>query len=428
MDLITFLAIALAALTVVCAAILLGFWRTSKNLAVATNENENLKQRLAEQEIAAEEKLGLLDEAKEKLKLEFKVVAGELLTGHSNTFKEQNKEQIEGLLKPLRERIETFNTTLGDAHKENLAERVRLAEQIKNMTQTSTEMLSETANLTRALKGDSKTQGMWGEMVVERILEQSGLRKGHEYAREESVVDEDGKRLRPDFIVHLPNKGHVIIDSKVSLTAYEAFVNETDEFLRAEHLSAHVQSVRTHIKSLSDKKYHHVSDSPLDYVILFMPIEGALASALEADPGLTAAAAEKNVPIATPTTLMIALRTIANIWLVERRNQNAEEIARKAGTIYEKFVGFTGDMESIGKRLDQARDSYDDAIKKLSTGRGNVLRQVEQLKQLGAKTSKSIPSTLLADVDEPVEEADADTPTSSNAEIHEIPLRRDGGE
>ncbi len=426
MDLITFLAISLVALTIVCAAILFAFWRASKNLAVATKEIENLNQRLAEQKIAAEEKLALLDEAKEKLKLEFKDVAGELLAGHSNTFKKQNKEQVEGLLRPLREQIDRFDKTLGDAHKENLLERANLARHIENMTQTSTEMLSETANLTRALKGESKTQGMWGELVVERILERSGLRKGQEYAREESVVDEDGKRLRPDFIVRLPNKGHVIIDSKVSLTAYEAFVNEADEDIRAGHLSAHVQSVRNHIKSLSDKKYHHVSDSPLDYVILFMPIEGALASALDADPGLTAEAAEKNVPIATPTTLMIALRTIANIWQVERRNQNAEEIAQKAGRIYEKFVGFTGDMESIGKRLDQARDSYDDAIKKLSTGRGNVVRQVEQLKQLGAKTSKSIPSTLLADVDEPAEEADADIPTSSNAEIHELPVRRDG--
>jgi DNA recombination protein RmuC len=369
----------------------------------ATRRVVELETMLAAEARAHEEKLALLTGAKDQMKLEFQAMATEIMKGHSSAFTEQNKKQIEVLLGPLREHINVFQKELKTAHHESTVERTTLAQQIKSLTQASATMLAETTNLTRALKGEAQTQGAWGEMILESILAKSGLREGEEYVVQQSHGTADGGRLRTDLIVRLPSGERVIVDSKVSLTAFEAYVKAEDDAERERHLKAHLASLRTHIKTLSSKDYVAAAGSGLDYVIMFVPIEGALAAALQADPGLTSHAVENNVPIATPTTLMIALRTVANLWKVERRNRNAEAIAERAGKLYEKFVGFVGDLQKVGTSLDQAKKNYDGAISKLHVGSGNIVRQVEQLKDMGAKTTKSLPPELLSDgTDEPL--------------------------
>ncbi len=362
-----------------------------------------LETTLAKEREAHEQKVALLDEAKERLTLEFRNLANGILTDHSAKFTQQNKEQVSQLLDPLRERIVEFKTTLETAHTETKVERATLAEQIRNLTSTSAAMASETTNLTRALKGDLKTQGAWGEMLLESILERSGLRAGEEYEAQSSYTNEDGRRIIPDFLVKLPNGQKIVVDSKVSLKAFETHVNAEDEATRATSLQAHVASVRNHIKILSEKDYQLAVGSHLDFVIMFMPIEAALGAALGHDPAITAYGIDQNVLIATPTTLMITLRTIANVWQVERRNRNAEKIAERAGSLYDKFVGFVEDMQGLGSRIEQARTAYDGAMNKLTSGRGNVVRQIGQLKELGAKTAKSLPADLVDDGDEPFE-------------------------
>ena len=345
------------------------------------------------------EKFALLSEAKEQMKLEFKALAAEVMKDNSATFSEQNKKQVEILLNPLREHIDTFQKELKTAHHQSTIERTTLAAQIQNLTQTSSTMLTETANLTRALKGEAQTQGAWGQMILESILDKSGLRAGEEYTIEESHRTDDGTLVRTDVIVNLPNGQRVVIDSKVSLKSFDGYVKAEDEAERASYLKAHLSSLRTHIRELSSKEYHATAASSLDYVIMFVPIEGALAAALQEDKTLTTYAVENNVPIATPTTLMIALRTMANLWQVERRNRNAEAIADRAGKLYEKFVGFVGDLQKIGNSLDQAKKNYDDGMKKLSTGRGNIVGQLEQLKEMGAKTGKALPPALISEIE-----------------------------
>jgi DNA recombination protein RmuC len=370
-------------------------------------ENTRLETTLAKEAEAHAEKLALLEGAEERLKLQFQTVAADILKGQSTTFTKQNKEQLGNLLNPLGERIKEFQQTLQKAHTETTAERGILKEQIKNLSNASADMMTETSNLTRALKGDSQAQGAWGEMILETILEKSGLRAGEEYSAQASHTDEQGNRLRPDFLINLPGDQRIVIDSKVSLKAFEAHTAAEDEAERAVQLRAHIQSLRTHIKGLGEKNYQRAVESHLDYVIMFVPIEGALAVAMQEDPALTAYAIDQNVQITTPNILMALLRTIANVWQVERRNRNAEEIAKRAGSLYDKFAGFATDMDTLGGRLDQAKHSYDAALNKLSAGRGNIVGRIEQLKDMGAKTSKSLPEDLLEDAKEDTSEADA---------------------
>jgi DNA recombination protein RmuC len=346
----------------------------------------------------SDEKLALLAEARERMTKEFRILADEVMKRHGDSFTKQNKEQMDGILTPLRDRLTEFQQGLQMAQTESARERATLKEQIRALTESSAKMTQETHNLTRALKGKAQAQGAWGEMVLSTILEHSGLREGEEYVTQESHSNESGQRLRPDVVVNLPNAQRIVIDSKVSLTAFEAFVNAETDAERPARLKAHLGSMRTHIRSLAGKDYQAASGSRLDYVIMFVPIEGALAVALQADPALTGFAAECNVAIATPTTLMIALRTVANVWQVERRNRNAELIADRAGKLYDKFVGFLDDMGDMGVRLAKARESYDCAMGKLSTGRGSLVKQVEYLRELGAKTSKAMPQNLLDEV------------------------------
>lgn len=361
-----------------------------------------LEEALEQERGQAKKNLELLTDARERMTQEFKVLAAEVMRSHGETFSKQNKDQLDVILAPLREKLGEFQTGLLSAHTESLKERATLAEQIRTLSDQSSRMTSETSNLTRALKGEAQTQGAWGEMILSSILERSGLREGEEYFTQQSHTTEEGRRLRTDVVVHLPGGQKIIIDSKLSLVAFDEFVNAGNPVDRAAALKRHLASVRTHIRTLAGKEYHAAAGSSLDYVVMFIPIEGALAAALQEDPNLTADAVGANVAIATPTTLMIALRTVDNVWKVERRNKNAEQIAERAGKIYDKLVNFVDDMNDLGQRLTQARASYDDAMAKLTSGRGNLAGQVEQLKELGAKSNKALQLSLI-EPDEPEE-------------------------
>ena len=360
---------------------------------------ESLRVSLEEERKGAQDKLKTLMEAREELTNQFKALGAEILQSQGEQLKTANKEQMEHILKPLNDRLGEFGKAVTEAREQSVADRAAVTQQIEALTRTSARMTSETVNLTRALKGASKAQGMWGEMVLSTLLEQSGLRAGHEYETQQSHTTDDGKRVITDVLVSLPGGQKVIIDSKVSLTAFEEAVNaETDE----ERIAAgdrHLASMRAHIRGLSGKSYQASAGGDLDYVIMFVPIEGALALALERDPRLTTLAVELNVAIATPTTLMIALRTIHNVWTVERRNQNAAAIAERAGFLYDKFVGFLSELKSVGTAIGRAQSSYDEAVKKLGTGRGNLVSQAEKLKRLGAKTTGAIPTEFAIDED-----------------------------
>ncbi len=355
-----------------------------------------LKETLDQERRLSVEKIATFNDMRGQLTAEFKLLANDVLKTHGETFSKSNQEQIDGLLNPMRHRLTEFQDVLRLANEQTIRERAALGEQIKSLSDASGRMSTETLNLTRALKGEAQAQGAWGEMILASILERSGLIKGEQYFTQESHTGEEGGRLRPDVIVRLPGDLQVIVDSKVSLVAFEAHVAaETDED-RTSALNRHVASIRGHIRGLSGKKYQDLGSN--DFVVMFIPIEGALALALQRDPEITSHAVANNVAIATPTTLMIALRTVANVWQVENRNRNAEEIAKRAGLLYDKFVGFTEDMLTLRKRLDDAAKSHDDAMNKLSTGSGNLVRQAVLLRALGAKAgSKQIAAALLDD-------------------------------
>jgi DNA recombination protein RmuC len=369
------------------------------------SELATLRETLLQERRKAVESQKLLQDARDSMTREFKLLAEEIMQRHGKTFAAKNLEQIDGTLKPLQEKILEFQQNLQAAHKDSGIERALLVEQIRQLGETSAKMSTETRTLAQALRGKSQTQGAWGEMILQTILEKSGLREGDEYVVQQSHTNDDGDRLRPDVIVRLPNDQSIVVDAKVSLTGYAASVAAETEEERAAHLRTHVSSMRQHVRTLAGKDYQKHAGS-VDYVVMFVPIEGALAAALTVDPDLTSTAIEGSVYIATPTTLMIALRTAANVWHVERRNRNAEEIAARAGKIYDKLFGFVESMDGLGKALGTAYRQYDKAMNQLARGNGNVLRQAEQLKMLGAKTSRAMPGHLLDDsADLAVEEA-----------------------
>ncbi|HBS33397.1 MAG TPA: DNA recombination protein RmuC [Parvularcula sp.] len=341
-----------------------------------------------------EREIANLKQAKEEMRLAFSENAGALMKSHSEAFKAQNREQIDALLAPLKKDIDDFKRSLGDAHVETSKQHGSLKQQIEQLAKQSAAVSKEAENLTRALKGDVQMQGAWGEMIVDTILSRLGMREGVEYTRQETFAGEDG-RARTDYIVNLPTGERLIIDSKVSLVDFEAFVNETGEDARAERLSAHARSLRNHMKGLASKEYQARVGTRLDFVIMFVPIEAALGAALKADEALTLDALDSKVAIATPTTLTTQLKTVAAMWRVERQHRNAEEIAARAGALYDKFVGFAADMQAIGVRIGQLDGAYQEAMKKLSGGTGNLVRQTELLKALGATTAKALPKALL---------------------------------
>lgn len=383
-----------------------------------TNERDDLDRRVVRDKAelqALEARLNDLREAKERMALEFKEVAGELMQSHSKTFKMQNKEQIDELLRPLNKDIKEFKEGVTKAHEESLRQHSALDKHIETLNERSVELSKGTENLTNALKGDSKLQGNWGQHVLEKILQSSGLREGEEYTREETHYDDDNNQVRPDFIVTLPNGDRVIIDSKVSIKHYELATNTESLEEREQFLSEHTRSVRKHIKDLGGKDYHKKAGSRLDFVIMFMPIEPALGAAFQRDDKIGYFAAENKVSIATPTTLMAVLKTIASIWRVERQNKFAEQIASRAGSLYDKFCGFLSDLENVGAAIDKANGAYHEACKKLSTGRGNLVNQTKQLENLGAKITKTIPEKWIEE-DETILETDSAIMIEASAE------------
>ena len=339
---------------------------------------------------AATDKIQLLTRVRADMETKFRDLAQEALQVQGAAFAKSNLEKLNATLTPLKEHVGLFEKELKRVHEDTIKDRADLKTEIRQLSQRSEEISQEAVMLTRALKGDKQKQGAWGEMILESVLERSGLREGEEYETQAHREGDDGARLRPDVIVKMPGGKTLIIDSKVSLVAYADTVNsETQEAADAAR-KRHVISLRSHIKNLAGKGYQNAEDSSVDYVIMFLPIEGAYPEALREDSTLTEYAFDNNITIATPTTLMMALRTIANVWAVERRNKNAEQIAARAGYLYDKVAGFVDSMESIGKSLGQANSAYDKAFDQLSRGHGNVLSQVDKLKNLGAKTSKSI--------------------------------------
>ena len=366
-------------------------------------EKEGLQTRLAtiEAELEAErqqskDKLALLNDAKEELSNQFKSLANDILEDKSKRFTEQNKENLNQLLNPLKTKIGEFQGKVEEVYIQEGKDRSALAEQVKQMMELNRQISSDTLNLTKALKGQSKAQGNWGEMILERVLEVCGLSKGQEYDVQESIKREDGSRGQPDVVVHLPESRHLVIDAKVSLTAYEAYVNSDDEGGKKAALKRHLDSLRGHIKDLSGKNYQDLYGvESLDFVIMFVPVESAFTLASINDTTLWQLAWEKNVLLVCPSTLLFVIRSVAHLWRQEQQSRNAQEIAKKGADLYDKFVGFVDDLNEVGKRMDQARASYDSACKKLSTGRGNLVKRTELLKKLGVNTKKSLPSEMV---------------------------------
>lgn len=341
-----------------------------------------------------EEKLAELDKARERLTEQFKLTANEILKTSGAELNKQSTENLQTLLNPLRDQLKDFREKV----EKDATERSGHAGEIKQLMETvrkdASQMSADAKNLANALRSSSKVQGDWGEMVLATILERAGLREGHEFFTQQSETTEDGARRRPDIVVELPGKQRLVIDSKVSLTAFERCVNAEEEEERGAALKQHLTSVRGHIKALGEKDYAQFYEG-VSFTLMFVPLEGAASLALQNDPDISVYAWERDVMIATPTTLMMAMRTVQNLWTIDRQNQNAREIASRAGALYDKFEGFVGDLEKVGQRIDAAKGAWHDAKNKLVDGRGNVIRQTEMLKKLGAATKKSLPDGYL---------------------------------
>ncbi|MCH4828816.1 DNA polymerase V [Flavobacterium covae] len=367
------------------------------------NEKEALAIQLSKKEVDFDNLLERNREQKqevaqlqEKFTKEFENLANKILEEKSTKFTEQNKENIKNLLSPLHDKIQNFEKKVEDTHKESIDYHAALRQQILGLREMNAQMSKETLNLTKALKGDSKMQGNWGELVLERVLEKSGLEKGREYEVQQSFTNDEGQRLQPDVVINLPDGKKMIVDSKVTLTAYERFVNEEDETLKEQYLKEHVLSLKRHVDQLGEKNYHDLYkiESP-DFVLLFVPIEPAFAIALQEDTTLYNKAFEKNIVIVTPSTLLATLRTIDSMWTSQKQQENAYEIARQAGALYDKFEGFVQDLIKIGKRMDEAKNEYSGAMNKLVEGKGNLITSVEKLKKMGAKAKKSLPEAII---------------------------------
>ena len=341
-------------------------------------------------------RLESLNEAKEALTSQFKNLANEILEDKSKRFTEQNAANLDALLKPLQTKLTEFKEQVSNSYGNEARERFALKSEIERLANLNLRMSDETRSLTQALKGDSKVQGNWGELVLESILESSGLRKGEEYVVQDSHTLTDGSRLQPDVVVKLPEGRSLVVDSKVSITAYARYAQTTDPAVAEQELAAHIQSLRQHIQGLSNKNYSALYGlGSVDFVLMFVPIEPAFLLALKTAPNLYQEALAKNIVLVCPSTLMATLRTVAHLWRQDHQNRNALEIAKQCGTLYDKFVGFVDDLEKLGQRLDQAQTSYHDAFNKLKSGKGNLIRTAERVRELGVKPSKSISTPLL---------------------------------
>ncbi|QIR14837.1 DNA recombination protein RmuC [Shewanella aestuarii] len=366
---------------------------------IATNQ--------AEQQ-ALQDKIQLLETAEERLKLQFENLANRIFEERSENFKQQNVSQIDGVLGPLKQQLEGFRKQIQDSYNHEQSERSALKHQLNHLRELNLKMSQDAINLTKALKGDNKQQGNWGEVILDRVLQESGLREGHEYHTQQDLKNDDGKRFKPDVIVHLPENKDVVIDAKMSLVAYERYFNSDDPQERDQALKDHALSLRQHIKGLSQKDYHQLHGlKSLDYVLMFIPVEPAFLLAIEYDPSLINFALEQNIMLVSPTNLLVALRTINNIWRYEYQNQHAQTIANQAAKIYDKLCGYLDDMDKLGRALETADKSYQQAMGKLSTGKGNLIRQAHQLQSLGVNTSKQLDKNILnRALDESLDKAD----------------------
>ncbi|MGU5793834.1 DNA recombination protein RmuC [Aeromonas hydrophila] len=351
---------------------------------------------LRSERLAAAEKLQLQQEAEQRLSQQFENLANRIFEQNSGNFRELNQNSLDLLLTPLKEQLEGFRRQVGETHAQETAQRHSLKFELERLAELNARMTEEAAALTRALKGDSKQQGNWGEVVLARILSECGLREGHEYHTQVNIEVDKGKRYQPDVIVHLPQDKDIIIDAKVSLTAYERWYNSDDELEKAVALKEHVASVRNHIRELGRKDYQQLPGvRTLDYVLMFVAVEPAFLTAVEADPSLVRFGLDNNILLVSPTNLMVALRTIENLWRYERQNQNARQIAERAGRLYEKLRLFVEEMQQLGGSLHRAQESYDKAMGRLVNGRGNLIAQVERFRELGVEVTKTLPEPLV---------------------------------
>jgi DNA recombination protein RmuC len=354
-----------------------------------------------EAELDSERKQGLgriesLNEAKEALTNQFKNLANEILEDKSKRFTEQNAASLDALLKPLQTKLTEFKEQVSTSYGNEARERFALKSEIERLANLNLRMSDETRSLTQALKGDSKVQGNWGELVLESILESSVLRKGEEYVVQDSHTQSDGSRLQPDVVIKLPEGRSLVVDSKVSITAYARHTETTDPIVAEQELAGHIQSLRQHIQGLSGKNYSSLYGvGSVDFVLMFVPIEPAFLLALKTAPNLYQEALAKNIVLVCPSTLMATLRTVAHLWRQDQQNRNALEIAKQCGNLYDKFVGFVEDLEKLGQRLDQAQTSYHDAFNKLKSGKGNLIRTAEKVRELGVKPSKNLSTPLI---------------------------------
>ena len=391
-----------------------------KRAETLSEELGQLKVELREQQVtldkerrSASEKLELLEKNRDALKQEFENLANRIFEQKSERFSQQSKTSLDSLLNPFRDQLQDFRKRVEDVYTTETRDRQALRSEIKSLQELNRQITEEAANLTRALKGDKKIQGNWGELILERVLERSGLRKGVEYETQGSYRDEDNQLLRPDVIVHLPDQRNLVIDSKVSLVAYQQWVTADQEEERAAALKQHVEAVRNHIRALSEKDYSQLNGlhSP-DFVLLFMPIEPAFVAAFQQDENLFAEAFERKIIVVTPTTLLATLRTIENIWRYERQSQNARRIADRAGAVYDKLRVFVEAMEKLGSQLHTAQGTYDNAMNTLTRGRGNLISQANRFVELGVRVKKELPKSIVDQAEVDSEDADepGDTP------------------
>jgi DNA recombination protein RmuC len=361
-------------------------------------EKSRLGTELKEQSRHADEKLQVLNDARKELQVQFENLANQIFEEKTRTFADQSKANLATILTPFKEKIAEFESKVTEIYTTEGKERHSLIKEVQRLQQLNQQISEDADNLTKALKGDTQTQGAWGEIILERILEESGLRKGLEYDAQGGFRDADGKLLKPDVIVHLPEEKEIIIDSKVSLVAYERYVRADEETVKEQAVKDHLVSINAHLKGLESKKYDELPGvKSLDFVLMFIPVESAFMLAIEKDNEIFRKAFDQNIMIVSPSTLLVTLRTIENIWRYEHQNKNALEIADRAKKLHEKFVGFVEDLEKVGVQLEGTRKTYDSARNKLVSGRGNLISQAETLIELGVKSRKQLPASVVQD-------------------------------
>ena len=382
-------------------------------LAELREAQARTEERLESESRAAEEKLELLQNARKQLETEFNLLANRIFEEKSQRFVKTNRETLQATLDPLKTQLKDFRTKVEDVYDKESRDRLSLLHEINSLKQLNLRMSEDAVNLTRALKGDKKTQGNWGEIILERVLEESGLRKGHEYETQFSATSRDGQRRQPDVIVRLPEGRDIVVDSKVSLVAYERFVTHEDEDEKRQALAEHVAAVKQHIDSLSLKEYEQLEAiNSLDFVLLFIPIESAFMAAFDSDPAMFAQAYDKHIIVVSPTTLLATLRTVQTIWRYEHQNRNAEKIAAQAGGIHDQFALVLESLEDVGRHLDRAHESWDRTRLRMNSGRGNLVKRVQDLEKLGARTKRKLPDKMALNElpDEPDDDTNEQTP------------------